>query len=146
MNNAVIRHDGVVKSIEGQHVRVTILQASACGGCAARALCSSAEAKEKEVDVWTTDAAAFSAGQTVVLEGRIADGRRAALVAYGLPLLLLLPTLFFGIRATGSETTGALLALGSVVIYYLCVFIFFRKRLQRQFSFTIKMPNRNNNQ
>ena len=100
-------------------------------------MCSSAEAKEKEVDVVTRDATRYSAGQQVVLEGRLADGRMAAIIAYGLPLVVMLVVLVLAIQLTGSEALGALWALGSVAAYYAVVFLFFRQRLQRQFSFQI---------
>ena len=138
MKNEVITHDGVVKSVEGERVCVTILQSSACAGCAAKSMCSSAEAKEKEVDVLTSEAATYRVGQKVVLEGRLSDGRRAAIIAYGLPLLLLLPVLFIAIRFTGSDTIGALCALAAVALYYAVIFLFFRDRLQQTFSFHIK--------
>ena len=134
----VITHDAVVKAIDNEYVRVTILQSSACSGCAAKQMCSSAEAKEKDVDVFTTDAAAYGVGQKVKLEGRLSNGRRAAIIAYGLPLLLMLPVLFLGTYLSGSETTGALWALGSVVLYYFVIFLFFRGRLQQHFAFTIR--------
>ena len=134
----IIRHNAVVKAIDGQTVRVTIVQSSACGGCAARKMCNSAEAKEKDVDVLTPEAAAFRVGQEVVLEGRLSDGRTAAIIAYVLPLLVLLVALVLGIQLSGSETAGALWALGSVAVYYLIVYLFFRSRLQHTFSFRIK--------
>ncbi|MBR1800950.1 MAG: SoxR reducing system RseC family protein [Bacteroidaceae bacterium] len=137
MKDRIISHDGIVKAVEGEHVRVRILQASACAGCAAKQMCSSAEAKEKEVDVVTRDATRYSAGQQVVLEGRLADGRMAAIIAYGLPLVVMLVVLVLAIQLTGSEALGALWALGSVAAYYAVVFLFFRQRLQRQFSFQI---------
>ena len=138
MNNEVITHDGVVKTIDGQHLCVTILQSAACGGCAARKLCSSAEAKEKEVDVFTPRAAEYRVGQKVVLEGRLTDGRLAAMIAYGLPLVLLLLALVAGIKLTGSETVGALCALIALALYYSIIFLFFRSWLQRRFSFRIQ--------
>ena len=133
-----ISHEAVVKAVEGEHVRVTILQTAACAGCAARKMCNSAEAKEKDVDVCTAEAATYRVGEKVVLEGRLSDGRKAALIAYGLPLLLLLPVLFIAIRLTGSDVVGAIWALGTVVLYYLVIYLFFRQRLQQQFSFRIK--------
>ncbi len=130
-----ISHEAVVKAVDSELVRVTILQSSACSGCAAKQMCNSAEAKEKDVDVYTDRAADYSVGQKVILEGRLSDGRKAAMIAYGLPLLLLLPTLFISIWLTGDETLGALWSLLTVVIYYIVIFLFFRKRLQHQFSF-----------
>lgn len=138
MKEAVITHEGVVKSVENKRVCVTILQSSACAGCAAKVMCASAEAKEKVVDVQTADADAYRVGQKVVLEGCLSDGRRAAIIAYGLPLLFLLPVLFIATRMTGSETLGALCALGTVALYFLVIYLAFRKRLQQSFSFRIR--------
>lgn len=135
--NETIRHSAIVKGVEGQHVRVLIVQSSACSACAARQMCNSAESKVKEVTVLTPDADSYRVGQEVLLEGRVADGRMAAIIAYGLPLLLLLPTLVLSIHLTGSETLGALTSLLAVALYYLCVYLFFRHRLQARFSFRL---------
>ena len=138
MRNEVITHDGVVKSIEDEGVCVTILQSSACAGCAAKTLCSSAEAKEKEVVVRNTAHATLRVGQKVKLEGRLSDGRMAAIIAYGLPLLLMLPVLYAATTISGSETVGALCALLIVAAYYAVIALCFRNRLQTQFAFSIK--------
>lgn len=138
MIDQIISHNGVVQSIEGEHVRVRILQSSACSGCAAKQMCSSAEAKEKEVDVLTHNAPRFKVGQEVVLDGHLSDGRYAAMIAYGLPLALLIPVLFVVIQLTGSDIQGALWALGTVAVYYVVIFLFFRNHLQRRFSFRIR--------
>ena len=132
-----ISHEAVVKSIDSERVCVTILQSSACSGCAAKKMCNSAEAKEKDVEVFTSDAALYRVGERVLLEGRLADGRKAALIAYGLPLILLLPVLFLSVWLSGSEALGAVWSLATVVLYYLVLFLFFRKRLQQSFSFRI---------
>lgn len=137
MRNELITHEGVVKQVVGESVHVTILQSSACSGCAAKAMCSSAEAKEKVVEVHAADARQYRVGQKVVLEGRLSDGRLAALLAYGLPLILLLPVLFIIVRLTGSEVQGALWSLLTVILYYLFVYLVLRKRLQSRFSFRI---------
>jgi len=138
MYEQIICHTGRVKAIDGRHVFVTILQSSACSGCAAKKMCNSAEAKEKDVDIFTSDAASYRVGEEVVLEGRLSDGRKAALVAYGLPLVLLLMALVLAIKLTGNETLGAMVALGTVLLYYAIVFLFFRGKLQQSFSFRIK--------
>ena len=137
MKDQVIRHTGLVKAVEGACVSVTILQLSSCSGCAARKMCNSAEAKEKQVDVYTPDAVTYRVGQEVVLEGRLSDGRAAALIAYGIPLVLLLLALVLAIALTGSETLGALWSLIAVAAYYTVVFFFFRQRLQQRFSFRL---------
>lgn len=138
MRNQIISHDGVVQSVEGELVRVRILQSSACSGCAAKQMCSSAEAKEKLVEVLSPVADSYRVGQEVVLEGRLSDGRRAAIIAYGLPLVFLLLALAAGVVLTGRDAVGALCALMAVAVYYAVIFLFFRERLQQTFSFRIK--------
>lgn len=86
----------------------------------------------------TSEAHRYRVGQEVMLEGHLSDGRRAAMIAYGLPLVLLLLALVVGLQMTGSETVGALGALSTVVVYYAVIFLFFRQRLQQTFSFSIK--------
>ena len=130
MRNQIISHDGVVQSVEGELVRVRILQSSACSGCA--------EAKEKLVEVLSPVADSYRVGQEVVLEGRLSDGRRAAIIAYGLPLVFLLLALAAGVVLTGRDAVGALCALMAVAVYYAVIFLFFRERLQQTFSFRIK--------
>jgi len=132
-----ISHDAVVKAVDSERVCVTILQSSACSGCAAKKMCNSAEAKEKDVDVFTSDASSYRVGEKVVLEGRLSDGRKSSLVAYGLPLFIMLPMLFILMGMTGNETYSALGALSVVALYYLVLFLFFRKKLQQSFSFKI---------
>jgi len=73
-----------------------------------------------------------------VLDGHLSDGRYAAMIAYGLPLALLIPVLFVVIQLTGSDIQGALWALGTVAVYYIVIFLFFRNHLQRRFSFRIR--------
>ena len=137
MKNQVISHQGVVKTIEGEHVRVSILQASACSGCAARQMCSSAEAKVKEVDILAPDAHRYRVGQEVMLEGRLSDGRMAAMIGYGIPLLLLILVLLVSVHLTNDERWAALWALLSVAFYYAFVYLFLRQRLQQRFSFQL---------
>jgi positive regulator of sigma E activity len=46
----MIKHDGIVIAVNGDGtVRVRIVQTSACASCKAKAMCASAESKEKEI-------------------------------------------------------------------------------------------------
>lgn len=134
----VIRHDGVVDSIEGDCIHVRIVQASACAACGAKSLCSAAESKEKIVDVYGADTAIYQVGQKVMVEGATAMGMKAVRLAFLFPLLLLVGAIALTIWLTGgNEALAALAALGVVVLYYLVLFTC-RKRLRAEFTFTIK--------
>ena len=133
---ADIRHEGVVDSIDGQKVTVRILQASACSGCQASRICRAAESKEKLVEVNMTGAESLSIGQTVTVAGEERMGLAAVMLAFGLPLLLLLAALIAAISVTGSERIGAMAALGVLVPYYI-VLMLMRGRIKKDFQFRI---------
>lgn len=130
-----IRHLGTVESIEGSHLRVRIVQASACASCAGRQLCRSAESKEKIVDIEVRDAASFVLGEQVMVVGTLSQGLRAAVWAYIVPLLLILFVLAVVLWAGGGEVTAALSAFVGLTVYYLILYRL-RARLAQTFSFS----------
>ena len=134
----VIKHDGIVDSIEGDCIHVRIVQASACAACGAKSLCSAAESKEKIVDVYGTNAEAYQIGQRVMVEGSATMGMKAVRLAFLFPLLLLVASVAIGMWLTGgNEAVSALSALLTLTAYFLVLFAC-KKRLMREFTFTIK--------
>ena len=134
----VIKHDGIVDSIEGDCIHVRIVQASACAACSAKSLCSAAESKEKIVDVYDADTNAFQVGQRVLVEGAAAMGMKAVRLAFLFPLLLMVAVVALAMGLTdGNEVVGAVAALLTLAIYFLVLFLH-KKRLMGEFTFTIK--------
>jgi sigma-E factor negative regulatory protein RseC len=131
-----IRHQGVVDSIDGQMVTVRILQASACSGCHASGICRASESKEKLVEVETNGACNLSVGQTVTLAGEESMGMTAVMLAFGIPLLLLMVALVAVFSFTGSEKLAALVALGILAPYYI-VLMLMHGRIKKNFQFRI---------
>lgn len=130
-----IKHLGTVESIEGSHLRVRIVQASACATCAGKQLCHSAESKEKIVDIEARDASSFAIGERVEIVGTLSQGLRAAVWAYIVPLVLLIVMLTASIRFGGDEAVAALSALFALAVYYLILYKW-RHRLAQTFSFS----------
>ena len=118
-----IRHQGVVDSIDGQSVIVRITQLSACGGCQARNICNAAESKDKLVEVEYSGAESLSPGQTVTVAAGERMGMTAVMLAFGLPVLLLIIALVAAMALTGSEKIGAVALL--------------RDRIKKDFQFRI---------
>lgn len=134
----VIKHDGVVDSIEGNCIHVRIVQASACAACGAKSLCSAAESKEKIVDVYGADITAYQVGQRVMVEGAAAMGMKAVRLAFLFPLVLLVAAVAMVMwLADGNEALAALAALLVLTIYFFLLFAN-KKKLAREFTFTIK--------
>lgn len=131
----VIQHLGTVESVSEGHVVVRVLQSSACGSCAAADLCRSSESKEKLIDVYGSYPE-LQVGQRVEVEGTTRQGLKAVTLAYVIPLVLMALTLFTAMYLTGNDALSALVALITVALYYIGLWLM-RNRLSEKFSFKI---------
>lgn len=91
----LIKHNGIVHSISGEHVLVKIVQAAACSGCKAKELCSSSESKEKIIDVVDPLAQRYAVGEEVVVCSALTAGKLAVRLAFGIPLIIIVTWVFF---------------------------------------------------
>lgn len=136
----LIKHQGIIEKVDGQHVIVRIVQTSACSACSAKGLCNASESKEKRIDVYHVEDS-FQVGEEVVLCGATSMGMQAVVLAFGIPVLLLLFVLFVTMRITdGDALFSALIALGAIVPYYIIIYVC-RGKLNKTFSFTIERHN-----
>lgn len=133
-----ISHAGVIESIAEGCVKVRILQTSACASCKVAAHCNASESKVKVVDVCgATNVSSLSVGQSVVVSTSRDVANRALLLGFGLPFLLLVAVLMVVLWITGNEGIAALSAIGSLVPYYMVLWLL-RDRISRQVKFEIK--------
>ena len=132
-----IKHAGVVDGVEGECVRVRILQSSACCACKVAAHCNASETKEKIIDVMDADASHYQKGDQVMVVADTAVGFRASLYGYLLPLILMVVTLVGVLAATHSEGLAAVSALGILIPYYFLLFLM-RNKLRNRLSFTLE--------
>ena len=139
----IIKHRGIVENIKGPHIQVRIVQTSACSACSVKGHCNASESKEKLVDVFDVKSSSYRKGEEVMLYGTTSMGMQAVLLAFGIPFVVLLVTLFASMRLTdGDELQSALIALSALVPYYLIIYAC-KNKLSRKFSFTIE-PIKNN--
>lgn len=141
MNNN-IKHLGIVESIDGPHVRVKILQSSACSSCSVKGHCNISETKEKIIDIFDGEKARYcTVGQQVMVCGTTSMGMKAVFLAFVLPFLVLLAALFVTMRVTdGDEAISALVSLCTLIPYYILIYLF-RNKISRTFSFTLETIN-----
>ena len=69
-----IKHQGIVENINGSHLQVRIIQTSACASCSVKGHCTSADTKEKLVDVADANAASYQPGDRVWVTGELSNG------------------------------------------------------------------------
>ena len=131
-----IDHEGVVDHVEGEVAKVRIFSQSACASCHAKGACSAADQEEKFIDVPLRGMTLKNGEKVRVLVARRL-GLRAVAMGYIYPFLLLMAVLVILTSAGVDELKSGLLALGSLVPYYLGLFLF-RKRLESRFTFSIQ--------
>lgn len=139
-----IAHEGIVTAINGQQVQVQIVQTSACSGCKVAAHCrsnmsaDSSESKVKVVDALCSNGSRLAVGQQVTVTAEASMAGKALLLGFGLPLLLMLLVLVAALLAGCNEGMAALLMIGSLVPYYICIALM-RHRIAQTIVFTIEM-------
>ena len=140
MTNNTIKHLGIVENIQGSHLSVRIVQTSACAACSVKGHCSSADSKDKIIDILDTAAASYQVGENVMVVGETSMGMQAVALAFIIPFVLLIFTLFLFMALIENELYAALLSLAVLVPYYYILWLN-KTRLKQKFSFTIKPIN-----
>jgi sigma-E factor negative regulatory protein RseC len=144
----MIKHDGIVIAVNGDGtVLVRIVQTSACAACKAKAMCASAESKEKDIVALFVGEEAkrqegerqdIKLGDEVVVMVQQKMGWKAILLAYMLPFIVMMTVVAIGNGLLGIREevigTAALCAMG---VYYI-VLGFFKDKIQKDFSFTAR--------
>jgi sigma-E factor negative regulatory protein RseC len=118
-------------------IKVQIVQTSACAACKVASHCNAAESKIKIVDVFTADTQSYQIGQAVTVWASKDVANRALLLGFGAPFLLLICVLMIALKLSGDEGVAALVALASLVPYYLGLWLM-KNRIQQQIAFHIK--------
>lgn len=132
-----IEHVGVVKAVEGDMVLVEIVAESACASCAARSACGMSESTQKQIEVHTREASNYAVGERCVVSVERAAGLKAVVLAYCMPLVVMLVALVACSMAGLSDGVAAVAALGVVAVYYFGVRLL-RSKIETNIIFKIK--------
>lgn len=139
----MIEHQGVIESISGNTLSVKILQQSACSACHAKGACMAADSKEKRVDV-TDFSGKYKPNDRVIIQGKESMGYKAVLWAFVVPLFLLVLMLLLTTSVWKfKDTQAALTSVLALAPYYL-VLSFFRNKMAKTFTFTVKKSSIDN--
>ena len=133
----IIKHQGIVENINGSHVKVRIVQTSACAACSAKGHCASVDTKEKLIDVTTGDASSYHPGDRVIVFGELSMGMMAVLLAFVIPFCVLVISLFIFMAIWNDELRSALCSLVLLIPYYYILWLN-KTRMGKKFSFSIK--------
>lgn len=137
--NDKIWHDGIVKCISGQTIEVVINSHSACSGCHAKGACGMSDMTEKSI-MAPLPAAGVSVGDQVIVYATMNNAIYSVLLAYVVPSLVIIATLFILLAAGCSEIIAAILSLVLTGLYFYALYLL-RKRIGKKITFTVEKQN-----
>ena len=136
-NTETISHEGVVTKITDDELEIKILAQSACAACHAKSACGMGEQAEKILTVPRPKDKDFELNQKVNVKMAIGQGNKAAVLAYLIPIVLLLAVLFVCLGLGMSEGWAALISIVALVPYYSVLYMR-RDKLKKQFEYSIE--------
>ena len=137
MNEETVFHEGIITKITDDELEIKILAQSACAACHAKSACGMSEHSEKILTVPRPKDQQFSLMQKVNVTMAIGQGNKAAVLAYLIPIVLLLAVLFICLGLGLSEGLSALLSIAALIPYYIVLYLN-RDKLKRRFEYRIE--------
>ena len=132
----IISHEGVVTKITDEELEIKILSQSACAACHAKSACGMGEQAEKILTVPRPKSKDFALMQRVNVRMAIGQGNKAAVLAYLIPIILLLAVLFVCLGLGLREGISALLSVVALIPYYIILYLR-RDKLKQKFEYII---------
>ena len=132
-----ISHEGIVTKITDDELEIKILAQSACAACHAKSACGMGEQAEKILTVPRPKGKEFTLMQKVNVKMSIGQGNKAAILAYLIPIILLLAVLFVCLGLGFGEGLSALISIVALIPYYIVLYLR-RDKLKQKFEYTIE--------
>lgn len=131
-----ISHHGRIVSVGKDTATVEIVSKSACASCHAAGLCTAAESATKEITVTISPSDNYQVGEEVTVLLRAGMGTKAVLLAYVVPLFILLILVVSLSFTNVHELAAGAAGLGGIAVWYLILYCF-RDRLEREYKFYV---------
>ena len=137
MTNETISHEGIVTKITDDELEIKILAQSACAACHAKSACGMGEQAEKILTVPRPKDKEFALMQKVNVKMAINQGNTAAILAYLIPIILLLAVLFVCLGLGFGEGLSALISIVALIPYYIILYLR-REKLRQKFEYILE--------
>lgn len=132
-----ICREGIIRAINGDDISVEVIVSSACSGCHAKSICIPSDRRKEVITVKNARHEDYRVGETVELLLETSAGNKAVVLAYVLPLLVLLALLFGCYALTGKELLSVGVGVLGIIVYYL-VLKSFSKGVEKGIEFGIR--------
>ncbi|PKP21582.1 MAG: hypothetical protein CVU02_00070 [Bacteroidetes bacterium HGW-Bacteroidetes-19] len=130
-------NQAIVKEIQENHIYVEMTISSACSACHAKGACGAADKKQEKLKVPCSDPTQFKVGEIVNVELKKSLGRKAVLIAYFFPFLVMVLTLLITYSISKNELLSVGLSFAFTAIYYLIISKL-KDKFEKEFVLTVK--------
>ena len=137
MSEETISHEGVITKITDDTLEIKITALSACAACHAKSACTMSDQAEKILTVPRPEDQEFHLFQKVNVTMTVAQGNKAAVLAYLVPIVLLLAVLFICLGLGLGEGLSAIISIVALIPYYIVLYLR-RNKIKRQFEYRIE--------
>ena len=132
-----ISHEGIVTKINSDIIEVKIISKSACASCNIKTACNMSEMQEKTISIPAPKDKNLSIGQEVKISMGLGQANRAVIFAYVIPVVVLISMIFILSNLKIDEGINALISIGTLIPYYLILFLF-KDKIKRKFEYEIQ--------
>ena len=137
MSKETVSHEGVITKITDDTLEIQITSMSACAACHAKSACNISDQAEKVLTVPRPEGREFHRFQKVNVVMGVGQGNKAAVLAYLVPIAVLLAALFICLGVGLSEGLSALIGIAALIPYYLILYSQ-RDKLKKKFDYRIE--------
>ena len=132
----IVSHEGIITNIKGDEVEVKILSKSACASCNIKTVCNMSEMQEKIITISAPKDKKITIGQEVKVSMALGQANRAVIFAYAIPSIILISMIFILNYLKIDEGINALISIGSLVPYYIILYLF-KEKIKSKFKYEI---------
>ena len=131
-----VSHEGIVTEIDNNNIQIKILSKSACASCNIKTACNMSEMQEKIITIAAPKDKELTVGQEVRVSIALGQANKAVIFAYVIPSIILISMIFILNGFKIDEGINALISIGSLIPYYLILFLF-KDKIKRKFEYEI---------
>ncbi|MDE5945275.1 MAG: SoxR reducing system RseC family protein [Rikenella sp.] len=131
-----VRQSATIVRLSDREIEVEVCRPEACGECKARSVCSEGGGQGKRMTL-LNDGQGYTVGERIILVMRREAGLKAVVIAYLVPVFVIVASLLGFQAAQVRDTVAAVATLGVLGLYFLVVRLL-RGRIDRQLTIEIE--------
>lgn len=133
-------HEGKIVSFSDNCIHVQITVNEACQNCKSKNACMIFNARDRIIDINSSNSNEYEVGEIVDVQMKTSIGLKAVLLAYIIPVIVLLASIVIGMILIKKDILVLLISFFMLAIYYFFIYLS-RRKMKQIFTFTLNKRN-----